>query len=138
MENLENLTKLKTLWIASNFIEEIKTSLDKLKSLNDINLAGNKICSFKEALNLNRLPNLKILSFYDPHFGENPICNLCNYQTYVLYHLRNITKLDTLFISDEAKSFAEATFMKKKMYYNMRIKTIQRSFSTLGKLVRKA
>ena len=47
-------------------------------------------------------------------------------QTYVLYHLRNIYKLDTLFISDEAKSFAEATFMKKKMYYNMRIKTMQR------------
>jgi hypothetical protein len=99
-------------------------SLDKLVSLNDLNIAGNKICSFKEALNLNRLPNLKILGFYDPHFGENPICNLCNYQTYVLYHLRNISKLDTLFISDEAKSFAEATFMKKKMYYNMRIKTM--------------
>lgn len=42
----------------------------------------------------------------------------------MLYHLRNITKLDTLFISEEAKSFAEATFMKKKMYYNMRIKTM--------------
>lgn len=56
----------------------------------------------------------------------------------MLYHLRNIVKLDTLFISDEAKSFAEGTFMKKKMYYNMRIKTMQRSFSTLGKLIRKA
>ena len=47
-------------------------------------------------------------------------------------------KLDTLLISEEAKSFAEATFMKKKMYYNMRIKTIQRTFSTLGKLCKKA
>lgn len=28
--------------------------------------------------------------------------------------------------------------MKKKMYYNMRIKTLQRTFSTLGKLVKKA
>jgi hypothetical protein len=45
--------------------------------------------------------------------------------------------LDTLVISDDAKSFAEATFMKKKMYYNMRIKTMQRTFSTLGKLLRK-
>ncbi|KAL4442869.1 hypothetical protein ABPG74_010758 [Tetrahymena malaccensis] len=138
LQNLQSLEKLKQLWIAGNQIEEIRISLDKLQNLNDLNISGNKICSFKEALNLNRLPNLKILSFYDPHFGENPICNLCNYQTYVLYHLRNITKLDTLFISDEAKSFAEATFMKKKMYYNMRIKTMQRSFSTLGKLIRKA
>ncbi|EGR31925.1 leucine rich repeat protein [Ichthyophthirius multifiliis] len=135
---LQNLQQLKQLWIAGNQIEDIRINLDKLQNLNDLNISGNKICSFKEALNLNRLPNLKQLSFYDPHFGENPICNLCNYQTYVLYHLRNITKLDTLFISEEAKSFAEATFMKKKMYYNMRIKTMQRSFSTLGKLIRKA
>ena len=103
--------------------------------LNDLNLSGNKICSFKEALNLNRLPNLKTLAFYDPHFGENPICNLCNYQTYILYHLRNIVKLDTLIINDDAKSFAEATFMKKKMYYNMRIKTMQRTISTLKKVI---
>lgn len=59
---------------------------------------------------MNRLPGLRVLAFYDPHFGENPICNLCNYQTYVLYHLRNIYKLDTLIISEEAKSFAEVLF----------------------------
>lgn len=111
--------------------------MDKLKNLQDLNISGNKICSFKEALNLNRLPNLRVLAFYDPHFGDNPICNLCNYQTYVLYHLRNIIKLDTLIISDEAKSFAEGTFMKKKMYYNMRIKTMSRTFSTLCKLLKK-
>jgi len=33
----------------------LKTSLDNLKQLNDLNISGNKICSFKEALNLNRL-----------------------------------------------------------------------------------
>jgi hypothetical protein len=41
-------------------------------------------------------------------------------------------------ISEEAKTFAESTFMRKKMYYNMRIKTMQRSFSTLSKLIKKA
>jgi hypothetical protein len=64
------------------------------------------------------------VTFQDPHYGDNPICNLCNYQTYVLYHLPNLGKLDTLYISDDAKAFADATFMKKRMYYNMRIKTI--------------
>lgn len=49
-----------------------------------------------------------------------------------------IMQLDTLVISEEAKSFAEATFMKKKMYYNMRIKTIQRSFSTIKKSLKQA
>jgi hypothetical protein len=36
-----------------------------------------------------------------------------------------------LTISEEAKNYAEATFMKKRMYYNMRIKTIQRLVSNL-------
>jgi hypothetical protein len=40
-----------------------------------------------------------------------------------------------LHISDDAKAFAEATFMKKRMYYNMRIKTIQRNASNLVKLI---
>jgi hypothetical protein len=32
--------------------------------------------------------------------------------------------MDTKVILDEEKQFAESTFMKKRMYYNMRIKTI--------------
>ena len=56
---------------------------------------------------------------------------LFNQKTFILYHLPNITQLDMLSISEEAKQYAEATFMKKKMYYNMRIKTMQRIFSTL-------
>ena len=74
------MEKLKQLSLAGNSIEYIKNSLDNLINLNDFNISGNKISTFKEALNLNRLPNLEILAFYDPHFGENPICNLCNYQ----------------------------------------------------------
>ena len=41
-------------------------------------------------------------------------------------------------IMDENKRLAEATYMKKKMYYNMRIKTIERTFSTLTRLIEKA
>ena len=95
-----------------NKIEIIGTGLDGLDNLEDLNLAGNKIGNFKELLNLNRLPNLRIATFFDPHYGDNPIINLCNYQTYVLYHLPCLEKLDTLHISDDAKAFAEATFMK--------------------------
>lgn len=95
-----------------------------MENLYEINLAANKLGNFKELLNINRISSLKVATFFDPHYGENPICNLCNYQTYVLYHLPNLIKLDTLLISEEAKAFAEGTFMKKRMYYNMRIKTI--------------
>jgi len=80
LENLDGLSSLRQFWISGNQIEHIKNSLDKLSSLNDLNLSGNKICSFKEILNLTRLPKLEILSFYDPHYGDNPICLLGNYQ----------------------------------------------------------
>lgn len=76
---MDALIRLKIFWIAANNIETIRTSLDKLKSLIELNIAGNRIRSFKELLNLNRLPQLKTLSFYDPHFGENPVCSLANY-----------------------------------------------------------
>ncbi len=78
--------KLKELNVAGNKIEIIGMSLDGMVSLEDLNISCNKVGNFKEVLNLNRLPNLKVCTFQDPHYGENPICNLCNYQTFVLYH----------------------------------------------------
>ena len=65
-------------------------------------------------------PSLRRLSFSDPHFGDNPVCHLCNYQTYVIYHLTQLTSLDAEGISDESKQLAMAIYLKKKMYYNMR------------------
>jgi Leucine-rich repeat (LRR) protein len=53
----------------------------------------------------------------------------------MLYHIPQITQLDTFVVSEEAKNFAEATFMKKRMYYNMRIKTIKRTASNLKQAV---
>jgi hypothetical protein len=41
-----------------------------------------------------------------------------------------------MMISEEGKNFADATFMKKRMYYNMRIKTIQRNSSNIIKLLK--
>jgi hypothetical protein len=79
-----------------------------------------------------------VIAFYDPHFSENPICSLCNYQTYVLYNLRNITRLDTVFIEPKVKDLTENTFLRKTMFYNMKIKTIKRSFSSLVRLAKKA
>ena len=80
------MVNLKSLLLAGNKIEIIGNSLDNLTELVNLNLSGNKIYSFRQILNLNRLPNLTDLKFYDPHYGENPICNLCNYQV-ILIHL---------------------------------------------------
>lgn len=136
IRGLSNLERLEHLNLASNHIDQIGTGLDGLVSLSSVNLAANKIGNFKEILNLNRLPCLSVCTFNDPHYGDNPICNLCNYNTYVLYHLPRLHRLDTELISDDSKNFAEGTFMKKRMYYNMRIKTIQRNTSNILKLIK--
>eukprot|EP00983_Pelagomonas_calceolata_P067006 1149313-Pelagomonas_calceolata.AAC.1 len=46
---------------------------------------------------------------------------------FVLFMLPKLTSLDTLVLADETKHLAEATFLKKQMYYNMRIKTVFRN-----------
>eukprot|EP01029_Cantina_marsupialis_P011755 TRINITY_DN26150_c0_g1_i1.p1 TRINITY_DN26150_c0_g1~~TRINITY_DN26150_c0_g1_i1.p1 ORF type:complete len:1335 (+),score=239.95 TRINITY_DN26150_c0_g1_i1:107-4111(+) len=138
IEGLDHLINLRKLWLPRNKIETIGTSLDNNKLLREVNLADNNIGNFKEIVNLARLPELRNLYFNDPHFGSNPVCVLCNYQTYVLYHLQQLESLDALLISPEAKQLAEATYMKKKMYYNMRIKTMKRNASNVVKKATKA
>jgi Leucine-rich repeat (LRR) protein len=80
IDGMGSLTRLKTLWLARNQIETIGSALDTNAALSELNLADNKIGCFKELLHLGRLPALRSLSFCDPHFGDNPVCGLCNYQ----------------------------------------------------------
>jgi Leucine-rich repeat (LRR) protein len=135
LQGLSKLTTLKQAHLARNKVSRIGSCLSNLRKLEDLNLSGNYIGSFKEILNLTPLPSLKVLCFNDPNYSENPVCNLCNYQTYMLYHIPQLLQLDTFNISEEAKNYAEATFMKKKMYYNMRIKTIKRTASNIKQAV---
>jgi Leucine-rich repeat (LRR) protein len=60
---LNNLVRLKELNLASNKIESIGMSLDGLISLEELNISNNKIGNFKEVLNLNRLPQLRVCTF---------------------------------------------------------------------------
>ena len=130
LERLEQLTHLN---LAQNKIREIGASLDSNTSLLELNLAGNELWSFKDLLNLTRASSLRRLAFNDPDFGDNPVCELCNYQTYVFFHLQQLTYMDTMPIPDEGKQLAEATYMKKKMYYNMRIKTLKRNTTNINR-----
>ncbi|XP_044915928.1 leucine-rich repeat-containing protein 9 isoform X8 [Felis catus] len=149
IENLEKLFRLEVLWLNHNTIKNIE-GLQTLKNLNDLNLAGNlissigrcldpneqlerlnlsgnQICSFKDLTNLTRLRHLKDLCLNDPQYKTNPVCLLCNYSTHVLYHLPSLQRLDTFDVSaKQIKELADTTAMKKIMYYNMRIKTVQR------------
>lgn len=131
IENLKALTSVRKLSLARNKIHEIGSSLDRLGSLQELNLAGNLIGSFSEIRRLTHLKSLQVLYFNDPHFGDNPVCNLCNYHTYALFHLQFLDILDSIRLSEEATQLAEATFLKKQMYYNMRIKMCKRNTTNL-------
>nr|XP_025046618.1 leucine-rich repeat-containing protein 9 isoform X4 [Pelodiscus sinensis] len=152
IENLEALTKLEVIWLnnnqikviqglhtlqnlkelnlAGNLINKIGTCFDPNEKLERLNLSGNRIRSFKELTNLASLPHLKDLSLNDPQYDPNPICLLCNYATHVLYHMPQLQRLDTYDVSEkQIKVLAEATVMKKIMYYNMRVKSVHRQLN---------
>lgn len=123
---LWKLPQLKQLWAARNRVEHLEAALCGCSNLTDVNLADNRLFSFKSLLSLTSLDQLTSLTLSDPHYGDNPVCRLCNYQTYILCHLSGLTCLDTVELSTRNKQIAEATMLKKKMYYNMRIKAIKR------------
>ncbi|XP_052269181.1 leucine-rich repeat-containing protein 9-like isoform X5 [Dreissena polymorpha] len=130
IENLQGLSKLKQLNLAENKIEKIGHTLDSSQHLEDLNLSGNRISSLKDLTHLMRLPHLKSLSLKDPLYSPAPVSLLCNYATHVLYHLPALTRLDTYEVSSKTMTeVAETTVLKKKMYYNMRIRTVYRNMA---------
>ncbi|XP_015205713.2 leucine-rich repeat-containing protein 9 isoform X1 [Lepisosteus oculatus] len=127
IEGLNTLKNLRELNVAGNAIEKIGCCLDPNVALETLNLSGNRISSFKEVAHLARLPRLKDLGLKDPQYIPNPVCLLCNYATHVLYHMPWLQRLDTYDVTHkQIKDAAELTVMKKMMYYNMRVKTVQR------------
>ena len=49
----------------------------------------------KDITNLAKLPNLVELGLKNNLYETNPIGLLCNYSTHLLYHMPNLTSLDT-------------------------------------------
>ena len=48
---------------------------------------------------MTKLTRLKDLCLNDPQYKSNPVCQLCNYSTHVLYHLPSLQRLDTFDVS---------------------------------------
>ncbi|KAI8619983.1 hypothetical protein BC830DRAFT_1059795 [Chytriomyces sp. MP71] len=135
IENLNHLRNLTELHLGNNNIRAIGESINDNQKLEILNLAGNKLSSFRDILFLAILPNLASLSLSDPNYTDNPLCTLSNYQTHVIYHLPQLHILDTLEVTDESRRIISATVLKKRMYYNMRIRTIKRNTNFLIKLL---
>ena len=133
IEGVEGLVNIKELSIAQNLIKSLGNGLDHLESLEKLNLSGNPISSFKEIFKLCKLRKLADFCLSDPNFGESVLCTLSNYQTFVLYYLKQLTSLDCMVITNESRSHAETTFLKKKLYYTMKKKNIKALISQHNK-----
>lgn len=85
----------------------------------------------QEIAGLSRIRGLQDLCLSDPFWGDCPVASLSNYQTFVLCALPQLTSLDTLLLAEETRAAAIATFTKKRLYYNMRIRTLKRTAAAL-------
>ena len=44
----------------------------------------------------------------------------------MMHHFPYLTEIDTFITNDDIKSYSEATYLKKTLFYNMKIKTNER------------
>ncbi|CAF3373605.1 unnamed protein product [Rotaria socialis] len=130
IEGLSGAKNLKELNLASNQIRFIGTSLAENTELDTLNLADNKISSFQDITILTMLPKLRNIAFSDPVYGgKNPVASMANYHVHILYHLPQLEYIDGLHISTrQVAEQAEATVTKKKMWYHMKSKTLEREY----------
>ncbi|ORX41716.1 L domain-like protein [Piromyces finnis] len=127
IENISHLKQLEDLNISGNKIQQIKNSLAENTNLKTLHIAGNKLSSFNDLLNLTRLLNLETLVLSSQLFDNNPICDLLNYQTFIIFHMTYIKQLDDIEITDESRKTVASTIIKKRMYYNTQIQAIHRN-----------
>ena len=133
IEGLNELKKIRELNLAENKIQKIGNSLDQLSTLENLDMSANELSSFQDLTNLAKLPKLRSLSLKDASCGPNPVCMLCNCTTHVLYHMPTLIYLDTQIVTAEVVHDIESIVLKKKMYYNMRIKAVRRKMTDVMK-----
>ncbi|KAG9392582.1 Leucine rich repeat [Carpediemonas membranifera] len=150
MEGVDGLTSLQVLSMACNRLTTIESrKLPSLRCLNvasnriatldadvleayshvlELNISGNQLSSFSEIPKLRAMTSLISLSLDDAMAKPSPISRLCNYSVYTVYNLRTLQVLDGSPVDVETRQAAEATYIKKRMYYLMRSKILDRTF----------
>lgn len=137
IHKIENLPKtITSLWIATNFIEELDENLIQYEKLTELNLSANLLSSFKDLFTLSHLKNLEILNLNDPNFGENPICLINNYRLYLLHRMPYLKILDEVVITKEEIDEFENVYLKKSVFYKNKIKQLNRISKMSFKLLK--
>jgi hypothetical protein len=113
-------------------------TLSGLSNVHVLQLAGNRISSFRDITRLStQLPSLRHLFLNDPHWGSNPVCSLANYNTFALCSLPpHVQSLDSTNITREARAVALAKFTRKSMHYSMRLRKVKRSLIAVQETAR--
>ena len=134
VDNLQALFNLEELNLARNAITHVGDSLLANTCLTSINLSDNLIANFNDVATLAKLPKLEDLYYSDPHWGDNPINCLGNYQTYVIFMVPALKSLDSIPLSKEMKSRAASTYREKELYYNVKTQTFYRNVNDVLKV----
>lgn len=126
LAGVDSLPALTELSVARNVLSVVHPCVAECPLLQKLNLADNRLAHFEDVICLSELRSLSELTLVDPHWGPNPVCALSNYTTYLLQSLPRIAVLDGMVIASSDRDAALATFSKKRMYYSMRTRTVQR------------
>ncbi|XP_041377909.1 leucine-rich repeat-containing protein 23-like [Gigantopelta aegis] len=109
LEGLGRLSKLCTLHLRENQLEDLEGFSDEQKDLQYINLRGNIIGSVKAIAGLKELPMLRALVL-----SENPLAEEDDYRLEVLIALRKLERLDKDEFTEEERTEAEEIYEQRK------------------------
>jgi hypothetical protein len=136
---IENLPKsIKSFWAGNNLITNLDNNILNYKELSDLNISGNLINSLQDIFILSKLTSLKLLSFNDPNFGDNPICSINYYRIFIISHLPFLQILDEIRVTEDEKKEIDTIYKKKNLYYRNRIKTYHNISKSLFNLMKSA
>ncbi|XP_076588065.1 uncharacterized protein cntrl isoform X2 [Chaetodon auriga] len=111
IEGLELMSRLQHLNLSYNRIDHVPVWLGKkLQSLHTLHLQHNLITSLYEVSRLRSLSSLSELSV-----SGNPVCSLQHSRLFLLYHLRNLDRLDDLPVTQEERGHAHQRFSDEEL-----------------------
>ncbi|XP_029437570.1 leucine-rich repeat-containing protein 23 [Rhinatrema bivittatum] len=102
LEGLEGLIQLRTLHLRDNQLESLDGFSESMKSLQYLNIRGNKIESLVEMQKLSCLKSLRALALLD-----NACVDLENYRIEVLIAVPQLERLDKDFFQPEDRAIAD-------------------------------
>lgn len=117
IDEFPKTSTVKTLDISACGLHQLSSTIINLPNLQTLLIGGNRFHDFSILEPLKKLDNLIELNIYDPNYGDNPICNLPNYNIISLSSLQQVSLLDTFKATDKLKQQALQKKEDTRIYY---------------------